>query len=105
MKTKLLALLSIALLAPLAATAAEPAAAAKDAKNATVKPYPLATCIVTDNDLGSMGDEKVITHEGREIKFCCAPCEKKFRRNPARYLEKLAPKPEAAATATEATAP
>ncbi len=63
-----------------------------------VKPYPLKTCIVTDNDLGSMGDEKVIVYEGQEIKFCCAPCEKKFRKNPAKYLEKLAPKPDAPAT-------
>lgn len=56
-----------------------------------VKPYPLKVCIVTDNDLGSMGDEKVIVHEGQEIKFCCAPCEKKFLKNPAKYLKKLQP--------------
>lgn len=54
-----------------------------------VKPYPLKTCIVTDNDLGSMGDETRIVHEGREIKFCCAPCESKFLKNPAKYLSKL----------------
>ena len=66
---------------------------AADASKSAVatKPYPLAVCIVTDNDLGSMGDEKVIVHEGREIKFCCAPCERKFLKNPAKYLTKLTP--------------
>lgn len=53
------------------------------------KPYPLKTCLVTDNDLNSMGDEQVIVYEGRVIKFCCAPCVKKFRQNPAKYLSKL----------------
>ena len=61
------------------------------ASEAPPKPYPLKTCIVTDNDLGSMGDEKVIIYEGQEIKFCCAPCDKKFRKNPAKYLKKLSP--------------
>jgi hypothetical protein len=32
------------------------AAATASASDATSKPYPLITCIVTDNDLGSMGD-------------------------------------------------
>jgi hypothetical protein len=83
MKTKLLSLLLLALacfVAPAASAADEP-----------VKPYPLKVCIVTDNDLGSMGDEKVIIYEAQEIKFCCAPCEKKFRKNPDRYLKKLTP--------------
>jgi hypothetical protein len=53
------------------------------------KAYPLDTCIVTDNDLGSMGDEQRITHAGREIKFCCAPCVDKFLSKPAKYLAKL----------------
>lgn len=54
-----------------------------------VKPYPLKTCLVTDNDLKSMGDPVTIVHDGQEIKFCCAPCEKKFLKDPAKYLEKL----------------
>ena len=53
------------------------------------KSYPLNTCLVTDNELGSMG--KVITkvYDGQEIKFCCKPCVKKFEKNPAKYLAKL----------------
>lgn len=64
------------------------------AADAPVKPYPLDVCIVTDNDLGSMGDEQRLVYQGQEIKFCCKPCEAKFLKNPARYLKKLAPAPE-----------
>lgn len=91
MKTKiqtnrlaLLALGLVALLSPLVAAAKE------DAKGA-VKPYPLKLCIVTDNDLGSMGDPRTFVYEGQEIKICCKPCEKKFLKDPAKYLAKLMP--------------
>lgn len=67
------------------------AAKKKPAEKAAPKPYPLDVCIVTDNDLGSMGEETEIVHNGQTVKFCCKPCEEKFLKNPARYLEKLAP--------------
>jgi len=54
-----------------------------------VKPYPLDICIVTDNELGSMGDPISLIHEGQEVKFCCRPCVKKFQRDPQRYLAQL----------------
>ncbi len=91
MKTKirtnrlaLLALGLVALFAPLVAAAKE------DAKGA-VKPYPIKLCIVTDNDLGSMGDPRTFVYEGQEIKICCKPCEKKFLKTPEKYLAKLTP--------------
>ena len=59
------------------------------AADAPITPYPLKVCLVTGNDLGSMGDEKRIVYESREIKFCCAPCERKFRKDPAKYLPRL----------------
>jgi hypothetical protein len=80
---------------PLLVTAAEKSAEA-------VKPYPLKLCIVTDNDLGSMGDERSFVYEGQEIKICCKPCEKKFLKNPAKYLVKLAPAASAPAPAAPA---
>lgn len=55
-----------------------------------VKPYPLDTCIVTDNALDSMGPPITLVHEGQEVKFCCKPCVGKFRKDPAKYLSKLA---------------
>ena len=53
------------------------------------KAYPLNTCIVSGNTLGSMGKIVVKSHEGQEIKFCCKPCVKKFDANPAKYLARL----------------
>jgi hypothetical protein len=64
------------------------AAAQADAKG-PVKPYQLKLCIVTDNDLGSMGDERTFVYKGQEIKICCKPCEKKFLKAPEKYLKKL----------------
>lgn len=76
--------------------AVKPAAAeATTATNAVAaaagaaKPYPLDTCLVGGGKLGSMGEPVVITHEGREIKFCCESCQPKFEKDPAKYLAKL----------------
>lgn len=54
------------------------------------KSYPLKTCLVSGEELGSMGDPIVITHEGQQIKFCCDKCLPKFEEDPAKYLSKLA---------------
>lgn len=59
------------------------------AKAADVKPYPLKTCLVSGNDLDSMGGEIVKVYDGQQIKFCCKPCVKKFENNKAKYLAKL----------------
>jgi YHS domain-containing protein len=58
-------------------------------KKGKVAPYPLKTCIVTENDLDSMGGEIRRVYDGQEVKFCCRPCIKKFERNPERYLERM----------------
>lgn len=63
----------------------------KSDKDKKLTPYPLDTCIVTDNKLGSMGDPLTIEHENQEIKLCCKPCEKKFKKDPEKYLIKLKP--------------
>lgn len=55
----------------------------------SVRPYPFKTCLVTDNALGSMGDPITRIYEGREVKFCCAPCVAEFEANPAVFLAKL----------------
>lgn len=74
---------AVALALPFAGLAAEK----KEAKG---KPYPLKTCLVSDEELGSMGDPFVFTHEGQEIKLCCKSCQKDFKKSPAKYLKKLA---------------
>ena len=86
--TKIVALaLSAAYLAsPFTALAADKS----DKAGKKPKPYPLDTCIVSDEKLGGeMGDPYVFTHEGQEIKLCCKPCQKDFKKDPAKYLKKL----------------
>lgn len=62
-----------------------------DAQAAAPKPkrYPLKSCIVTDNELGSMGKPLSKTYGDQEVRFCCKPCVKKFEQDPAKYLKKL----------------
>jgi YHS domain-containing protein len=93
--TRFLLIALFALAAPFAAaqstaSVTPPPAAAKPADKGPAKPYPLKICLVTDSDLDSMGDEVSFVYQGREIKFCCKPCEKKFLRAPEKYLAKLA---------------
>ncbi len=51
--------------------------------------YPLKTCLVSGNELGSMGKSITKVYQDQEIKLCCKPCIKKFDANPAKYLGKL----------------
>jgi YHS domain-containing protein len=53
------------------------------------KPYPLKTCVVSGEELGTMGKPYVLNHEGREVQFCCKSCLPKFQKDPAKYLKKL----------------
>ena len=62
---------------------------AADKKTEKAKPYPLKTCVVTDEKLGEMGDPYVFVHEGREIKLCCKSCLKAFKKDPAKYIKKI----------------
>lgn len=50
-------------------------------------PYPLSTCPVSKQKLGSMGEPVVLLHEGRELRFCCQGCVEPFQKEPAKYLE------------------
>jgi hypothetical protein len=51
--------------------------------------YPLQTCVVRGNTLGSMGNPAEVILAGRLVRLCCAPCEKELRANPARYIASL----------------
>lgn len=77
-----------AVAAPSAESTAAPEGLAADSR-AKAKPYPLATCLVSGEKLGEMGDPVVFTHEGQEIKLCCKSCKPKFDKAPATYLKKL----------------
>jgi hypothetical protein len=41
-----------------------------------------------------MGTPVTIVHNGQEVKFCCKPCVAKFKKDPEKYLKKIAPKEE-----------
>jgi hypothetical protein len=86
MKT-LLALFAVSLLlaAPVAADHHAPADSDK---------YPLKTCVVSDEELGSMGEDVAYLHKvdgqpDREVRFCCKMCIARFKKDPATYLAKL----------------
>lgn len=57
--------------------------------SATADGYPLKVCVVSGEELGSMGEPVVINHEGKTVKFCCKACLPKFNADPAKYLAKL----------------
>ena len=63
---------------------------AADAKKAAKPtPYPLKTCVVSDEKLGEMGDPYVFTYQGREVKLCCKSCRKDFDKEPAKFVKKM----------------
>lgn len=78
MKTLTLLMTTLALCA-MTLHAAEPAP----------KPYPLDICLVSGDKLGEMGKPVEIVHEGQQWKFCCKPCIKDFKEEPAKYREEL----------------
>ena len=64
-------------------------AIAADKKDEKKSEYPLKTCVVSDEKLGSMGKPYVVKHEGREVQLCCKSCEKDFKKEPAKYVKKI----------------
>lgn len=59
------------------------------ASGAGPRPYPLDTCIVTDNALGSMGDPITKVYGDQEVSFCCKPCVAEFEADQEHFLAKL----------------
>ena len=51
--------------------------------------YPLKVCVISGEDLGSMGEPCVHEHNGTIVKFCCEPCLDDFNEDPDKYLAKL----------------
>jgi YHS domain-containing protein len=74
---------------------AAPVAAPKIARdvlgkaNAVHGAYPLDTCVVSGEKLGTMGEPFVFMHEGQEVRLCCPKCRKEFDSDPAKYLAKI----------------
>ena len=61
---------------------------------ADVKPYPLKTCLVSNEPLGSMGEAAGYIHRApgqpdRVVFFCCEGCGEDFKASPAKFLAKV----------------
>lgn len=65
-------------------------ARAAEAKS-KAKPYPLTTCLVSDEKIGADPGMKpyVFVEDGQEIKLCCKSCLKEFKKDKANLLKKL----------------
>jgi hypothetical protein len=86
------ALFSLALLVAVPAFAASDNKAPAPAKQPDN--YPLKTCVVSDEALGSMGEFVNYVHKepgkpDRIVRFCCDGCIDDFKKDPAKYLKKL----------------
>jgi YHS domain-containing protein len=51
--------------------------------------YPLKKCVVSDEDLGTMGKPVKVTHDGTDVYLCCKSCLKDFNKDPAKYRAKV----------------
>jgi predicted lipoprotein with Yx(FWY)xxD motif len=66
-------------------------ALATEAADKKPKPYPLNTCVVSDEKLGADPGMTPYTfvHEGREVRLCCKSCLKDFKKDTAKYVAKI----------------
>lgn len=76
-------------MAAVAAALAVSASAEDKKADAKKSEYPLKTCVVSDEKLGSMGKPYVLKHEGTEVQLCCKSCEKDFKKSPAKFVKKI----------------
>lgn len=51
--------------------------------------YPLKKCVVSDEDLGTMGKAVKVTYEGTDVYLCCKSCTKDFNKEPAKFVAKV----------------
>ena len=91
---KLKSLLHSLALSALVALPASLGAADKAAPAKKADDYPLKTCVVSDEPLGSMGEYVNYVHKeagkpDRTVRFCCDGCIDDFKKEPAKFLAKL----------------
>jgi YHS domain-containing protein len=89
MKKTILIIATLAFLAGMNSLSGQTNAPADSAKT-LVKPYPLKYCLVSGDKIGEMGKPASIIYKGQEIKFCCPGCVKDFKKDPDKFLKKLA---------------
>lgn len=93
--TNLLALIALALFVSACTPATEESDESDESEASTstgdaeVVAYTMDTCIVSGEELGSMGDPIVKTYDGAEVKFCCEDCVTEFEGEKDKFLAKL----------------
>ena len=91
MNKTILTITALALLAgAIALLQAGCATSPRSSTEAAAKPYPLDYCLVSGDKIGEMGKPIVIVYHGQEIKFCCSDCPPQFKKDPEKYMKKLA---------------
>lgn len=70
------------------------AQAAEETPKPKAKPYPLETCIVSGEKLGSMGKPMVFEYKDQEVKLCCKSCKSKFDKDADALLKKIQETPK-----------
>ena len=63
--------------------------AATDESAAGDAGYPLTTCVVSGESLGSMGIPVKVVHDGTTVKLCCKSCIDDFNATPEVFVDKL----------------
>lgn len=51
--------------------------------------YPLKVCVVSGEELDSMGEGVNYVYKGRLVRFCCKDCIDDFTADPEKYLAKI----------------
>lgn len=51
--------------------------------------YPLATCVVSGQKLGNMGEPVDVVIGNRLVRFCCGGCKNALMKDPAKYFTKI----------------
>lgn len=69
-----------------AAPSGAPGAALAPVKVEPSKDYPLKTCVVSGEELGSMGDRVAYKVGDVEIQLCCKMCVGKLQADPQKYV-------------------
>ncbi len=67
---------------------AEPKPAQANADSPAI-PYILATCPISGEPLGSMGESISKVYDGREVSFCCSMCIPKFEADKTAYFKQI----------------
>ena len=103
-RSTLLALAVFSALSLRAADHSDHGAMAKDSADSAVPAnYPLKTCVVSDEELGSMGKPFEVFYKqagkaDRKVLLCCSNCEEGFLKDPAKFVAKLDAAEKAAAS-------